>query len=122
MLKIIKSQQKPPSNCLYCCVLRVLVFLDVNSRTRPISGQRKHQQIFHLQRRPKCTPPSIIQCYSCEECPNKTTQWRRINCTQDAKICHHVPWNQNGEGFPVGTWLNFKSKTGTNIQMPQWML
>lgn len=76
---------------------------------------RKHRQIFYLQRPPNCAPPSIIQCYSCEECPNKTMLQQRVNCTQDAEYVMTCPRTTLG-GIPPGSRLLFKAGTGTNIQ------
>lgn len=73
---------------------------------------RKHQQIFNLQRLPNCTLPSIIQCYSCEECPNKTIEQQWINHTQDAEYVMTCPRTVL-RGIPPG-WL--QRNAGTKIQ------
>lgn len=56
-----------------------------------VSGLGKQHRIFNLQRLPNCTPLSIIQCYSCEECPNKTMLQQWINCAQDAEYVMTCP-------------------------------
>lgn len=91
VFKAMKRNNRKPLHTVNTAAL-----FHVNSWNRRLFGLRKHQQIFRLQTLPDCTPPSIIQCYSCEECPNKT------NCTQDAEYVMTCPPMILG-GIPPGT-------------------
>lgn len=72
----------------------------------PLCGLWKYPSVKGCQ---NGTPLSIIQCYSCEECPDKTMRERWIDCTQDAEYVRICSQTLLG-GIPRGTRVNFKVK------------